>query len=490
MLTERALVPYSTTTLDLTPILVFAPHPDDEVFGMGGTLLLAREAGVSIKIVYVTAGEKGGDAPTRMHEAESACHLLNADFQFLNFVDREVQVTSTSIKLFSEVIKEHADSHIYFPSPLEFHPDHRAIAALVWRGAQEAQHKLPMFSYEISRQSEVNTLVDISTVSDKKNSLMALYKSQLTQNNYIDVMTALAKARTYTLGDGVAFAEGFYRFENCKGSLRKRFQNIIHGSFDDILPFERPTISILIRTLNRPEYLERALTSVANQNYSQFIEVVVINDGGEPVDEVTEAFRLTFKSLKIINLPRSMGRAAAANAGLINSSGLFLNFLDDDDEFRSNHISTFLDAWRRNNDIDVLYRGVEVVSAEGETIRIYNDAYDPGRLAHANYIPIHAITFSRKFVELGCRFDESLQYMEDWDFWIQLSRLTIFHHVPVVTATYHKVGTSVVSPQQQGVLDQVNHTNRVLDKWNGRWSAVERNRTVNAMIARHKKVAN
>ena len=36
---EDALIPFNTSPLPSGPWLVFAPHADDETFGMGGTLI-------------------------------------------------------------------------------------------------------------------------------------------------------------------------------------------------------------------------------------------------------------------------------------------------------------------------------------------------------------------------------------------------------------------------------------------------------------------
>ena len=96
-----------------------------------------------------------------------------------------------------------------------------------------------------------------------------------------------------------------------------------------------------------------------------------------------------------------------------------------------------------------------------------------GRMILNNFIPIHGVTFDRKFIDLGCRFDEQLKFMEDWDFWLQLSRLAKFRHVPAVTSTYHMVGSSAASPHMQEVYDCQSHINAVREKWLPKWTAVE-----------------
>ena len=60
MIQEEALIPYQTSPLPEGPWLVFAPHPDDETFGMGGTLTLAAKKAVGVTLVVLTDGSMGG----------------------------------------------------------------------------------------------------------------------------------------------------------------------------------------------------------------------------------------------------------------------------------------------------------------------------------------------------------------------------------------------------------------------------------------------
>ncbi len=55
----RQLVANGHAQLRLGPVdlLVFAPHPDDEVIGAGGLLQLALRSGKRVLIVFVTNGD-------------------------------------------------------------------------------------------------------------------------------------------------------------------------------------------------------------------------------------------------------------------------------------------------------------------------------------------------------------------------------------------------------------------------------------------------
>ena len=88
----------------------------------------------------------------------------------------------------------------------------------------------------------------------------------------------------------------------------------------------QPLVSVVIPTYNRAEYLKQALSSVFRQTFTDY-EVIVVDDGStDGSRRIIEAF----PSVKAIYQPNH-GVAAARNAGVDGSSGLFLAFIDQDD---------------------------------------------------------------------------------------------------------------------------------------------------------------
>jgi GT2 family glycosyltransferase len=204
----------------------------------------------------------------------------------------------------------------------------------------------------------------------------------------------------------------------------------------------RPRVSVLVRSMDRPS-LDEALDAIARQRCDG-IEVIVVAACG-PGHRTLPARCGPFP-LRQVNPPAPLARAAAANAALEHAAGRWLLFLDDDDSIDEDHVGRLLAALQADaSQHAVAYAGVRLVDAQGRSRGVLDEAFDPVRLWLGNYLPIHAVMFSRRFVDEGLRFDESLPDYEDWDFWQQLAQRGPFLHVAGASATYRLVGDSGLS---------------------------------------------
>jgi len=218
MIDEEQIVPYADVSLPVEegPWLVFAPHADDESFGMGGTLAKATEAGIQVHLVVMTDGALGGQlenlAEIRKAEVRSAAAMLGLEPPvFLNNRDRGLKFDDETIHHVLEQIREINPAAVFFPGVFEPHPDHRMTALIVWQALRNlGQATIKPVSYEILVQSPVNMFVDISAYISAKRSVMGVYESQLSEKNYIDIALAMNSLRSLTLGPETNYAEGFY----------------------------------------------------------------------------------------------------------------------------------------------------------------------------------------------------------------------------------------------------------------------------------------
>jgi len=460
MLNEDALIPFHSSDPTGKRVLVLAPHPDDETIGCGGTLVLHALAGDPVRVIFLTNGAKGDisgrfDRETyiriRQQEARSACACLGiTDIEFWPNEDRCLAGMPGVLKRLTDVVNDYCPALIYAPSPLEFHPDHRAVAVLVRDLSQTIQPDCQVMLYEVNQPFCINTLVNITPVLALKKQAIEIYVSQLDERPYDDVTLALNRFRSLTLTE-CTHAEGF--FQSSLSQIRQiGLYNLPFWQLDrhrTDASASGPLVSIIIRTKDRPSLLAEAIQSVVRQTYAN-LELVVVNDGGQDVRNIIDAASGNLPVV-LVTHEYGRGRAAAANSGLNAANGAWFNFLDDDDLLYPDHVTTLVNHLQTHG-AEVAYTSVRnayydhVAPSGAKPVReevIFNLDFDPDLLLFENYIPIMSVMFSRNALKgMTDMFCESLILFEDWDFWVRLSRNHLFHHIDRVTAEYRFFGSS------------------------------------------------
>jgi len=129
-------------------IIVFAPHPDDETLGCGGTIAKKISEGYEVLIVFMTDGRNAlkpfgiasGPSPGEMKEirekeAIRAARILGVKEEKLFFLhieegSLEKSKEKTQEKV-TEILNKTSPVEVYFPHRLDFNPDHRLTNSII-----------------------------------------------------------------------------------------------------------------------------------------------------------------------------------------------------------------------------------------------------------------------------------------------------------------------------------------------------------------------
>ena len=106
---------------------------------------------------------------------------------------------------------------------------------------------------------------------------------------------------------------------------------------------EVPLVTIITPTYNRREYLQSMLESIAAQSYPR-IESVIVNDGGEPVDDIVAKFPFA----RCITAETNAGALNACKIGLDAARGDYIGLLPDDDWLFPDHVERIMAAILRS----------------------------------------------------------------------------------------------------------------------------------------------
>lgn len=180
-------------------ILVVAAHPDDELLGVGGTLLKHRASGDQIIIAILGDGEKSRthnvDVAKRSAQATKVSKLLRAEKLWLgDFLDNQFDAMPllTIIKKIEEIVYIAKPTIIYTHHAFDLNIDHR----LTFQAVMTACRPIPgstvqkILSFETLSSTEWQApatgnmfmpteFVDISTTIEEKIKLLKLYVDEL-----------------------------------------------------------------------------------------------------------------------------------------------------------------------------------------------------------------------------------------------------------------------------------------------------------------------
>jgi LmbE family N-acetylglucosaminyl deacetylase len=200
------------------PVLVVAPHPDDEILGCGGAIALHGRRGDHVFVALVTGGEGGGDPAQRVEESRAAVNLLApTHVACLRARDGAVAQDATLAERLALVVARSEPAVVYAPSPFEMHPDHLATLRATAQALASRQKPPALLLYEVNTESLASFLLDITAVAELKREALETFASQ---RGLVDIAVrceARARARTVNVDlPLVTHAEAFMELAPAK----------------------------------------------------------------------------------------------------------------------------------------------------------------------------------------------------------------------------------------------------------------------------------
>ena len=195
-------------------VIIFVAHPDDEVLGMGGTILKHSQNGDFVKVVYLATGitsrrstnfqnsvsyEQNENKTNQIqkeiknlrNDAKKSCNILKVkDSKFYDFPDNEMDSVPLLkiIKVIEKEIKETKPDRIYTHHFHDLNVDHRTVFNAVMTATRPIRLNVKeIISFEVLSSTECNYpmqfspnyFVDIKSQLSAKIKAMKSYKNEI-----------------------------------------------------------------------------------------------------------------------------------------------------------------------------------------------------------------------------------------------------------------------------------------------------------------------
>ena len=183
-------------------ILVFCAHPDDQIFGPGGTLAKYANKGKKIHTFIFSYGE--GSHPhfkkeiitdTRVKEAERADKIIGGNgVEFFGLPDdknfeEEYEKQNIHQRL-KDIILKCEPVKIFTHSEDDHHVHHKIVNKAVLKAVDESKFKTDVYTFDVwnffgvKRNTSPKLVVDISDTFKTKIKALKIFKSQLSFFSY------------------------------------------------------------------------------------------------------------------------------------------------------------------------------------------------------------------------------------------------------------------------------------------------------------------
>jgi glycosyltransferase involved in cell wall biosynthesis len=202
-----------------------------------------------------------------------------------------------------------------------------------------------------------------------------------------------------------------------------------------------PLVSVIVPCYNGAAFLEETLLSALVQSYSE-IEVVVVDDGStDSSPEIARRFPVRYIRQE------NRGLCEARNAGIRESKGSYLVFLDADDRLKPRAIEAGLRALALRPDCAMTVGDHVFITADGAYLA--NSTKECPAHSHyeallkSNFIEMIASVLFRRsiFNEVG-GFNTGLRVAEDYELYLRIARARPICCHSEVVAEYRKHATN------------------------------------------------
>lgn len=232
-------------------------------------------------------------------------------------------------------------------------------------------------------------------------------------------------------------------------------------------------VSVIITTYNRPfSYLNRAIKSIQNQTYTN-LEIIIIddspNDNQNRKEVEKKVAELKDNRIKYVQNEKNEGACKSRNRGIKISTGSFIAFLDDDDEWLPEKIELQLNKFKDKR-VGLVYcasntlvtKGDKVIKSSIRKYTISGNVFET--LMLKNFIGSTSfVVLKREALELCGLFNEELKSAQDFELWLRIAKeyAVDFVDIPLVNYYAHD-GERITSDYEKKIqgLETVNELNK------------------------------
>ena len=222
-----------------------------------------------------------------------------------------------------------------------------------------------------------------------------------------------------------------------------------------------PLVSVIMKSYNHEKFLAECIESVLGQDFGDF-ELIIVDDASTDASrQIIDSYAAKDLRIQVIFHEFNKGISKTVNDGIDAARGQFVAQIDSDDVWVADKLTKQLAVLERDEDLIVWSEG-ELIDHAGRSIgksfsescggvskKKTGDIFQD--LVKGNYILGSTVLYKK--TNLGeIRYDESLMYINDFKFYLELARQHQFHYIAEPLAKYRLHSSNVLTGTSSEVM--------------------------------------
>lgn len=220
-----------------------------------------------------------------------------------------------------------------------------------------------------------------------------------------------------------------------------------------------PLVSVIMPSYNHEKYISESIESVLGQTLGD-LELIIVDDGSKDKSiQIIEDFVKKDNRVRAYFHEKNMGIARTVNDCIERATGKFIAFTASDDVWVKEKLEKQLKVLEQNEDIVVWSEG-EIIDAQGNpTGKLFTHRFGAANrkksgkileeLLKGNYVCGQSRILKRENIE-KIRFDETLRYLNDYKFELDLASRFEYFFIQEPLARYRIHGTNSMLSDRAG----------------------------------------
>lgn len=219
-------------------------------------------------------------------------------------------------------------------------------------------------------------------------------------------------------------------------------------------------VSVIMPCFNHAQFLADSVNSVLAQTHQE-LELIIVDDcSSDNSWDLICGLAKNDSRIIAIRHEQNEGASKSRNDGLRTARGQFIGFCDADDIWEREKLRVQLNLLRENPGFDVVYCDATIIDEHGKSTGAqFGECFPPPKhpsgwlfknLIVRNFINMQTVLMRKKCVQRAGCFDESIKWVEDWWYWVRLSRDHRFLYSPELLARYRVHSQSTGFTQKRG----------------------------------------